>query len=100
MSSVGERIRQARERMGWSQGRIARSMQAEGHPNFHQTTISRIEKGERPVTTDECAALGRVLGSSPIYLAGWSPTGHYEQAYQRGYQDGVAHSIKRLEGLL
>lgn len=88
-TSVGERVRQARESWGWSQGDVARHMRTENHPNFYQTTVSRIENGARPVTVEECSALANVLRVSPIYLAGWSPGGHYESAYQAGIRDVI-----------
>lgn len=86
-SVTSVRVRTAREQRGWSQSELARQMQAGGHPNFHQTTVSRIEKGERPVTIEECAALGDALSASPIYLAGWGINGYYERAYRDGLRD-------------
>lgn len=52
-----------REQNGWSQGEFARRMQAEGWTSFHQTTVSRIEKGERPVRLGEARGIAKVLGT-------------------------------------
>ena len=52
-----------REQHGWSQGELARRMQAEGWTSFHQTTVSRIEKGERPVRLGEARGIAKVLGT-------------------------------------
>lgn len=59
-----ENMRVLREQRGWSQGEMARQMQRAGWPNFHQTTVSRIEKGERPVRVSEARGIAAVLGST------------------------------------
>lgn len=57
-----EAMRSAREILGWSQGEFARRLKKAGLRNFHQTTVSRIEQGERPVRLAEAAIIARVLG--------------------------------------
>ncbi|PWF82015.1 helix-turn-helix transcriptional regulator [Kocuria rosea] len=59
-----ESVRRLREEKGWSQGELARRIQAAGVEGFHQTTVSRIEKGERPVRLGEARALAHILGTS------------------------------------
>ena len=54
-------VKRLRERAGWSQGELARRMVAAGRTGFHQTTISRIEKGERPVRISEAIGLAEVF---------------------------------------
>ncbi len=56
-----DNVRRRREARGWSQGDLARRMQEAGWRNFHQTTVSRIEKGERPIRLGEAKALAEVL---------------------------------------
>ncbi|NUU30848.1 helix-turn-helix transcriptional regulator [Arthrobacter sp. C9C5] len=58
-----ENVQRLREAKGWSQGELARRMSDEGWDGFHQTTISRIEKGQRPVRLAEARALAKVLES-------------------------------------
>lgn len=59
-----ENVKLERERLGWSQGELARRLREEGGlSNFHQTTVSRVEKGERPVRLAEARAIAQVLGS-------------------------------------
>ncbi|WP_190263737.1 hypothetical protein [Glutamicibacter nicotianae] len=41
---------------------MAKQMQAAGWEGFHQTTISRIEKGDRPVRLSEASGIALVLG--------------------------------------
>lgn len=56
-------VKRLREAKGWSQGELAKRMTNAGFDGFHQTTISRIEKGERPVRIGEARGLARVLES-------------------------------------
>lgn len=56
-------VKRIREEKGWSQGELARRMTEAGFEGFHQTTISRIEKNERPVRIGEARGLAKVLES-------------------------------------
>lgn len=56
-------VKRIREEQGWSQGELARRMAESGWEGFHQTTISRIEKGERPVRLGEARGLAKALGA-------------------------------------
>lgn len=56
-------MKRVREVQGLSQGQFAARMTKEfGWEGFHQTTISRIEKGERPVRLGEAAGIAEALG--------------------------------------
>ncbi len=59
----GKRVRTLRAANGWSQGRVAKAMAAHGHP-MSQQTVAKIEKGTRPTSVAELAALARVFGTS------------------------------------
>lgn len=56
-------VKRIREELGWSQGELAKRMSDSGWDGFHQTTISRIEKGERPVRLGEARGLAKALGA-------------------------------------
>lgn len=56
-------MRRLREEQGWSQGEMAKRMQDAGWSEFHQTTISRIEKGSRPVRLGEARGIAGVFGA-------------------------------------
>ncbi|MBE4716752.1 helix-turn-helix transcriptional regulator [Pseudarthrobacter sp. AB1] len=56
-------VKRIREELGWSQGELAKRMSDSGWEGFHQTTISRIEKGERPVRLGEARGLAKALGA-------------------------------------
>jgi transcriptional regulator with XRE-family HTH domain len=59
-----------REAAGISQAEMVHKLREEGWTNVHPTTISRIEKGERPVKLNEAARIAAVLGQDlPRMLA-------------------------------
>jgi len=55
-------MQRVREQNGWSQGELARRVSELGFSGFHQTTISRIEKAERPVRLSEARGIADALG--------------------------------------
>lgn len=60
--NFAENVRFYREKMGWSQTEFANRLQRAGLENFHQTTVSRLEKGERPIRLGEARVIAAVLG--------------------------------------
>jgi transcriptional regulator with XRE-family HTH domain len=54
-------VRTFREKAGLTQGRVAAAMTARGW-KMHQTTIAKIESGDRPAELGEAIALAGVLG--------------------------------------
>jgi transcriptional regulator with XRE-family HTH domain len=54
------RLRQARDARGWSQAQLAEETTKLGHPSFHQTTVTKIETGDRGVTLDDAVMLMQV----------------------------------------
>lgn len=61
----GERVREARMRMGWSQEELAAKLQLAG-----QMAVSRIETGKRVVPDFELPILAEVLRVSTDWLLG------------------------------
>lgn len=59
-----ESVKQRREAKGWNQTELAKRMVLHGWKNFTQMTISRTEKGERPIRLSEARALAEVLGAT------------------------------------
>lgn len=53
-------MRERREAKGWSQTEFARRL-SEGGLRFHQTTVQRVEAGERPLKLTEALVIARVL---------------------------------------
>ncbi len=62
-AAFGRRVRELREAAGLTQRQLASQMTAAGH-TMHQTTIAKIEAGQRPVLVKESSALAGVLGVS------------------------------------
>ena len=48
-----------------TQTELARQLTARGLP-FHQQTVQRVEKGERPLRLNEALAIAEILGSDPL----------------------------------
>jgi RNA polymerase sigma factor (sigma-70 family) len=81
---VGERTRQYREALGWSQDELGRRLGEYGFP-MHQTTVAKLEAGTRPIRLDEVWALSLIFHSdgveamwqremAPEELAAWQNT--------------------------
>ena len=64
MSTVGGRLRLARDQAGLSQGQVARML------SMHRPTISEIEAGRRRVTAEELATFARIYEVSVAWLSG------------------------------
>lgn len=67
--NLARNVREARERRGWSQSELARQATEAGLRGFHQTTIARVESGQRPLRAAEAIVLSWCLGSSFESLA-------------------------------
>jgi transcriptional regulator with XRE-family HTH domain len=57
-----------REEKGISQADLVKALRDNGWSSVHQTTISRIEKGERPVRLGEARVIAEALGVELIQL--------------------------------
>jgi len=64
----GQRIKQARERMGWDQNELAAALQVDFQIKLDQSDISEIERQVRGVKDFELDAFSRLLGVSPEWL--------------------------------
>ncbi len=64
----GQRIKQAREKMGWDQNELAAALQVDFQIKLDQSDISEIERQVRGVKDFELDALSRLLGVSPEWL--------------------------------
>jgi len=64
---LGQRIRELRERRGWSQEELAR------RSDRHFTYIGRIERGEQNVTVEVLFEIARALNTTPDQLLAGAP---------------------------
>jgi transcriptional regulator with XRE-family HTH domain len=60
----GRNMREARERLGYSQQLFADSLEAFYGITWHQTTVGKIESGVRPAKLHEAVAIASALGMS------------------------------------
>lgn len=82
-----EAMRRFREIQGLSQGELAARLAEAGWDGFRQTTVSRIEKGERTVRLAEAHAIAQVLGTSLTRMTDETAPGDAER-------------IRELDGLI
>ena len=61
-SRIGDRIRAARDELGYSQSELARLMVAAGAPRITPARVSMWERGEAMPRPENFAVLERVLG--------------------------------------
>ena len=61
---ITQRIREARQLAGLSQGQVAKLM------GMHRPTVSEIEAGNRRVTADEIGRFAEIFDVSTAYLLG------------------------------
>lgn len=76
-----ENMKTLRERKGWSQGELARRVSDLGWEGFHQTTISRVEKGERPVRLAEARGIAAALDATVAQMTS-PPSGQAARIYE------------------
>jgi transcriptional regulator with XRE-family HTH domain len=83
-ADFGQRARALREAAGIKQESAASRMRKLGHTGWRQTTLSKVESGQRPVSLDEAYCLALVLGA---HLRDFLEHGPGE--LQRGYDIAV-----------
>jgi transcriptional regulator with XRE-family HTH domain len=64
---VARRVREARNRRGWTQAELADRLTELGHPT-NQPTVARLESGKRAVPIEELFALAAALEVPPVHL--------------------------------
>lgn len=62
-ANFARRMAELRAEMGLSQSELARKMIDRGFDTYSQMTVSRTEKGERPIRLGEARVLAEILGS-------------------------------------
>ena len=62
---IGERIKQRRQELKWSQRELASRM------DYDHSTITRIETGKIDIPQSRVVQFSKVLGVSIAYLMGW-----------------------------
>src|SRR5690242_13035242 len=64
---AGRKMALLREERGWTQAETARRMKPYGY-SWAQSTVARIESGQRPLRLNEVVHVAALFGVSPIEL--------------------------------
>jgi len=65
---VGRRIRELRQKKGWSQEKLAEEA------GLHRTYIGQVERGEKSIGVENLFRLAAALGVQPATILGAAPT--------------------------
>jgi transcriptional regulator with XRE-family HTH domain len=65
--TFARRVREVRERRGWTQQQLAERLRELGVP-IDRTKVNRVETGARAVSVDDALAIAAALGVSPSVL--------------------------------
>lgn len=90
---VGQRLRQVREALNWSQADLAAGMDGLGYA-WHQTTVAKTEAARRPLRVDELVALAEVLGVSIDALGLYSVPGAVPDVDRLQVEDCLAAHVE------
>ena len=84
---IGERIKERRTELGWSQRDLASKM---GYN--HHSTVARIEAGSVDIPQSRIVKFAEVLGVSLAYLMDWEDT----EKEKSDENDGLSENMKTL----
>ena len=84
-TTLGERVRQARERAGLDQAALAAAV------GVHAKTVSKWENDHQAPTDDMLAAIARALETEPSVLAYGVTQEALSKAWDREHRESVAH---------
>ena len=84
-----------REAAGLSQAELVQKLRESGWTNVHPTTISRIEKRERPVRLSEAARIANVLGQNLNHMLAPPETAGVEEELDKSIEE-LTESYNRI----
>jgi transcriptional regulator with XRE-family HTH domain len=98
MSRFRERISRERKRRGWSQAEVADKLNAMGIDSMYNTTVAKIEAGDRDIKLDEAVALARLYDAPLDTLVGLGPNSGRDLDYLLdALSDVVLHARTELD---
>lgn len=89
-TGIGNRIKQRRMELGWSQRELAKKM---GYSD--NSTLARIEQGKVDVYQNKVVQFSNVLGVSIAYLMGWE-----EEAQKNDIQADIILKMRADEDFM
>lgn len=84
--NIGEKIKQRRKELGWSQRELAKRL---GYSNH--TTLTKIESGKVDINQSKVVLFAEVLRTTPAYLIGLE-----EDKKNPATMDGMSENRKKL----
>ena len=90
--AFAEAMRERRKELGWNQSELVKRLNAEGL-GYHQTTVSRIEKGQQQVYLGSALVIARVLGIGIDELNGAVVS---DGGFSAGYRAGIEAAQKAV----
>ena len=79
-------VSERRRAKGWSQADLVRHARAVGLDNFHQTTVSRVESGDRHLSFGEAITLARLLDLDLSRPLATDSGGQFQAGYRAALQ--------------
>jgi transcriptional regulator with XRE-family HTH domain len=93
---AGRKLGSLRNERGWSQAEVATHMKAYGY-SWVQSTVGRIEAGQRPLRLNEVVHVAALFGVSPIEFLVPNTTPDNLQQDIKASEEGRAHVAAQLE---
>lgn len=90
MKTLGARIRQRREELGYSQSYLASLLDYSD-----RSTIAKIEKGVNDVVQSKIVAFARALETTPGYLMGWTDDPYDYDEDPNNLVDTIPDTLRR-----
>lgn len=90
-AAFAENVKRLREQRGLSKAEMVRLLREAGWENVHQTTVTRMENGERPARIGEARIYASVLGTTVENLV--------REPRQAVAEDWLVHDIRAVRNL-
>lgn len=96
--NIGERIKQKRETLGWSQREFSLELQSR-NLGLDAPALSRIENNSRDLRLSELVTIAAALNATVAWIITGAHPGAAEESYASGYRDGITAARNAIEGL-
>ncbi|GAA4746597.1 helix-turn-helix transcriptional regulator [Gordonia alkaliphila] len=80
-------VKRLREQLGWSQAQLAEKLREQGFSQFHPTTVSRVEKGDRAVRLAEARGFAKAFDRTVGEMMLDEASGAYHDRLSRDLDD-------------
>jgi transcriptional regulator with XRE-family HTH domain len=94
MTHFRKQVADLRNERNWSQAEVAKRLTAMGIDSMRNTTIAKIEGGDREIKLDEAAALAELFGRSVDSLLGRRQGARQDLRYALGAMEDAAYTSR------